>query len=191
MKNAIVLHGKPSKEEFYDPAKPSPSNFHWIPWIQAQLTKHDIPAQTPDIPRAYDPVWEVWTKELGKYELTPETMLVGHSCGAGYWLRWLSEHKDVKVGRVVLVAPSLGIDWDKREQFFGNFELDPYLAIRTRGLYVLYSDDDKDYTLQAVKEIKDTVPSVDFKALHGFGHFTPDTMPSSEFPELLEVLLAP
>lgn len=194
MKNAIILHGKPDKEEYYDPASPSPSNSHWIPWTQAQLTKKDIATATPDIPQAYEPQWDIWKKEVERFDITPTTLLVGHSCGAGFWLRWLCENKERKVGKVILVAPSLGIGWGAsvRHQFFGDdFSLDPYMAIRTRGLYVFYSDDDKDFTLQAVEEIRDQVPSVDFREFHGKGHFTSDTMPTNEFPELLEELLAP
>jgi uncharacterized protein len=44
MKNAIILHGNPSKEEYYDPKMPSMSNAHWIPWLQAQLLTHEIAA---------------------------------------------------------------------------------------------------------------------------------------------------
>lgn len=36
MKNAIILHGGPDKEEYYDPKARSMSNSHWIPWLQAQ-----------------------------------------------------------------------------------------------------------------------------------------------------------
>ena len=107
MKNAIILHGKPDREEYYDPKAPSMSNAHWIPWLQGQLLKQDIWAITPEVPNAYNPDWKLWCKEVERFDITPETVLVGHSCGAGFWLRWLSEHKDVKVGKVVLVAPSL------------------------------------------------------------------------------------
>lgn len=31
---AIILHGMPDKEEYYDPANPSQSNRHRIPWLQ-------------------------------------------------------------------------------------------------------------------------------------------------------------
>ena len=42
MKNAIILHGGPSKKEYYDLNMPSMSNSHWLPWLQAQLLKKDI-----------------------------------------------------------------------------------------------------------------------------------------------------
>ena len=33
MKNAIILHGGPSKTEYYDPEAPSMSNINWTPWL--------------------------------------------------------------------------------------------------------------------------------------------------------------
>lgn len=108
MKNAIILHGQPSKEEYYDPERPSMSNAHWIPWLQGQLLKNDIAAATPEVPFAYEPEWELWKQEVERFEITPDTLIVGHSRGGEFWLRYLSENKDLSVGKVVLVAPSLG-----------------------------------------------------------------------------------
>lgn len=39
MRNAILLHGLPSKEEYYNPDRPSSSNSHWFPWLQNYLVK--------------------------------------------------------------------------------------------------------------------------------------------------------
>lgn len=192
MKNAIILHGKPDKAEYYDPQSRSASNAHWLPWIQSQLLKHDIAAATPEVPLAFDPQWELWCKEVERFDITPETLIVGHSCGAGFWVRWLSEHKDVKVGKVILVAPSLGIRWgDGGENFFNDFTIDPYLALRTRGFYIFNSDDDHESIHEAVAIIREKVPSTDYREFTKYGHFTEQSMGTDEFPELLEELLAP
>lgn len=188
MKNAIILHGKPDRDEYYSPVMPSMSNAHWLPWLQAQLLKMNVLAVTPEIPFAFDPDWEIWCKEVERFDIGPETMIVGHSCGGGFWLRWLSEHKDVLVGRVVLVAPSLGLAWEEgAEKFFQNFTLDPELVTRTKGLTIFYSDNDYDGISQAVEKIKAEVPGIKFKEFH-LGHFTIDDMKTIEFPELLEEL---
>jgi hypothetical protein len=39
MKNAIILHGGPDKQEYYDPETPSQSNMHWLPWLDP-FAKH-------------------------------------------------------------------------------------------------------------------------------------------------------
>jgi predicted alpha/beta hydrolase family esterase len=187
MKNAIILHGKPDKKEYYDPKAPSMSNAHWIPWLQGQLLKHDIWAATPEVPNAFHPEWKLWCKEVERFDITPETIVVGHSCGAGFWLRWLSEHKEVKLAKVVLVAPSLGYGWDG-DYFFEGFTLDPDLTSRA-DITIFNSDNDHESIQKAVKEIREKLPKVQYREFHGYKHFTIGSMKTSEFPELLAEVL--
>jgi predicted alpha/beta hydrolase family esterase len=189
MKNAIILHGKPSKDEYYEPKAPSMSNAHWIPWLQGQLLKHDIPAATPEVSNSFQPEWQLWCKEVERFDITPETILVGHSCGAGFWLRWLSEHSDTKVGKVILVAPSLGHGWDG-DYFFEHFKLDTGLVARTKGLTIFNSDDDHQNIHEAVKEIREKLPHVRYREFHHYRHFTIESMHTPDFPELLAEALS-
>lgn len=106
MKTAIILHGMPSKKEYYNPSSKAQSNKHWFPWIQRQLILRDILAQTPELPEPYEPVYEKWCSIFDQFKIDEETILIGHSCGAGFLVRWLSEHK-VNVSKVILVAPFL------------------------------------------------------------------------------------
>jgi len=46
MKNAILLHGTSSKEEYYSLEYPSASNSHWLPWLQKNLLVNDVHAVT-------------------------------------------------------------------------------------------------------------------------------------------------
>lgn len=82
MKTAIIIHGKPSKEEYYDPQIPSPSNFHWLPRLQKQLLINDICAQTPEMPIPYNPEYTAWKKVFEGCPLDEHTILIGHICGA-------------------------------------------------------------------------------------------------------------
>lgn len=189
MKNAIILHGKPGKEEYYDSKTPSSSNYHWIPWLQKQLIVHNIKADTPEAPYAYDPQWNLWCKEVERFEIGPETILVGHSAGGGFWFRWLSENKNVKVGRVVLIAPSYGLSKNWVGSDFFKYKIDPNLVKRTSGLVIFYSDDDEQTTIDSVKKYVREVPGIDVHEFHGYGHFTHKDMKTSEFPELLEECL--
>lgn len=182
MKNAILLHGKPGKEEYYDDSYPSASNAHWFPWLQKQLLIRDIVAYTP-----WKPHYPTWQKEFERYEITPNTILVGHSCGGGFIVRWLSEHTDVKVGKVVLVAPSLGKDWV--EDDFFEFEIDSNLVARTKSLMIFGSNDDKPGILDAIKTFRTTIKDVRYKEFPGYRHFTYGSMKTEKFPELLEAVL--
>lgn len=188
MKNAILMHGRPDKEEWDDPDFPSCSNYAWLPWLQKQLIVKGIAAHTPEVPEAWKPAYPLWQKEFERYELTPETLLVGHSCGGGFIVRWLSEHKDVSVGKVVLVAPSLGLDWEDKSFF--DFEIAPGLAARTKELVIFVSDDDRPGIQQAVKVLQSTIKGVRIRQFSGYGHFTHDTQVAVRFPELAEELLS-
>lgn len=189
MKNAIILHGMPSEREYYDAAYPSASNSHWIPWLQKQLLMKDIKAHTPEVSRPFDLNWNDWLKEVERFEIGPETILVGHSCGAGFWLRYLSDNKSLKVGKVVLVAPWLDVGKEYNSHEFFDFELDSELALRTRGLVVFNSNDDEVSVQGTVNMLKERLNNFTYKEFQNYGHFTFGRMQTDAFPELLEECL--
>ena len=194
MKNAILIHGKPGKNDYYNPDFPSSSNFHWFPWLQKQLLIADIATQTPEMFMAWQPDYRIWSKELGHYDITPETILVGHSCGGRFIIQWLSERKDIKVAKVVLVAPWLGsignakTDDEPIGGFF-EFNIDPELANRVGSITIFNSDNDAETIHSAVNRIRQAIPSVKYKEFHNYGHFCGSDLGKDEFPELLEEIV--
>lgn len=184
MQNAVIVHGMPSKEEYYNPNLLSMSNLHWLPWLQSQLIKKDIQADTPEIPHAFSPQWEVHCREVERFTIGQNTILVGHSCGGGFLLRYLSERKNLKVGKVILVAPWLDPDKDNTGSFF-DFSIDPSLIKRTDGLTIFHSDNDMGNVIKSVAMIREALPEAEYREFHNYGHFTFNTMQTQEFPELL------
>ncbi len=53
MKNAIILHGMPDKEEYL--AMGSPTTQHWYGWLQRQLQAKGILTELPAMPIPYEP----------------------------------------------------------------------------------------------------------------------------------------
>lgn len=188
MKNAIILHGQPSKEEYYDPSMPSMSNAHWIPWLQGQLLKNDIATATPEVLFSYEPDWNLWKQEVERYDITSETILVGHSRGGDFWLRWLSENKDKRVGKVVLVAPSVGY-LTEDDNFFGHYNIDSDLKSRTSDLVLFASDNDHQHMIDSAGEIRSIIKDINYREFH-YGHFTLRGIGRPEFPELLDELIS-
>lgn len=190
MKNAVILHGKPDPgdQEYYNPDFPSASNSHWLPWLQKQLLIRDIAAQTPEIPNSWKPDYGTWRKEFERYDITPESILVGHSCGGGFLVRWLSEHPDTQVGTVVLVAPWLDPLRTDTADFF-DFTIDPGLAKRVHKLTIFHSDNDFDSIKTSVEMIRAAVPQANYQSFHNYGHFCYNDLQTDKFPELLEELL--
>ncbi|MBI3385210.1 alpha/beta hydrolase [Candidatus Gottesmanbacteria bacterium] len=189
MKNAIILHGGPSKEEYYDPEAPSMSNAHWIPWLQGQLLKHDIPTATPEVPYSFDRNWEVWNREVERLDIGPETVLIGHSTGAGFFVKYLSIHKKLKVDRVILVAPWLDPDREFTKNFFDDFEIDPNLVSRTGGVIIVNSDNDQESVQKTVKILREKIKYIKYQEFHNYGHFYYEDMKTIQFPELLKTIL--
>jgi predicted alpha/beta hydrolase family esterase len=188
MKNVIIVHGMPDKKEYYSAEFSSMSNSHWLPWLQKQLMMKDVKADTPEMPHAYAPDYEVWKREFERFDITQETILVGHSCGGGFLVRWLSEQKEVKVGKVVLVAPWLDPDNENQNNFF-DFTIDGDLSGRTGGVSVFVSDDDEADILLSVEMITVSLPEIRVVSFKNKGHFTYGDMKSEAFPELLEEVL--
>ncbi len=189
MKNAIILHGGPTKEEYYDPESPSMSNSHWIPWLQSQLLKLDISASTPEVPHSYNRDWEVWSREVERYEISPETALIGHSTGAGFFVKYLSVHKKLKVGKIILVAPWIDPEKQLTTGFFDDYVIDVDLAARTKGIVVFNSDNDEDSVQKSAKIILENIKNIQYREFHNYGHFYIEDMATLEFPELLREIL--
>jgi len=191
MQNAIIMHGTCDKSEYYDPAFPSLSNNHWQPWLQKQLLIQGIAAATPEIPDAFRPPhYSTWRREFERFDVRPDTILVGHSCGGGFLLRWLSEHPQLQVGIVVLVAPWIDPGHKESEDFF-EFHLDPDLADRTQRLTVFESDNDHLSVTESLNQLRAQLRHIHWQKFHNYGHFCIEDMHTEAFPELLEALVHP
>lgn len=189
MKTAIIVHGMPSKKEYFSSKGSSQSNRHWLPWIQKQLIIKGFLAQTPEFPEPFEPVYKKWKSVFEQFKIDKDTVLIGYSCGAGFLVRWLSENK-IKVGKVVLVAPWLDPELTLKTGFF-NFKIDPNMAKRTQGVRVIVSKDDYSFIIESAEQLKNTLrgSNIKFKYFKNKGHFTLSDMKTEKFPELLNMIL--
>lgn len=187
MKNAIIIHGSCDKDEYFSDKYPSLSNSHWLPWLQKQLLINNILTQTPEMPEAYNPDYKKWSKEFEKFDINNETILIGHSCGAGFLLRWLSENK-VKINKLILVAPWLNPNREKTESFF-DFEISKDINDQSGEIHLLVSKDDAADIQESVNLIKNNIPVITCHEFSDFGHFIYGHMKTDKFPELLNYIL--
>ncbi len=181
MKQVILIHGAPYENEFYDPSRPSPSNANWFPWLQKQVALKDGLSQALEFPKPYDPVYENWARVLEQMQIGEETILIGHSCGGGFLLRFLSENASLKPKRVVLVAPWLDPDHELTTDFF-TFEIDSELATRT-DIHVFISSDDDAPMQKTVETLREKIPGIIIHQFTDKEHFN-----QKDFPELLEII---
>ena len=187
MKRAIIIHGMPSKEEYFDPKSVAPSHNHWFSWLQRQLLLNEVLTQTPEMPEPYSAKYEDWRDILNRFHPDEKTILVGHSLGGGFLVRWLSE-ANAKVGKVVLVAPWLDPNKELETDFF-NFLIDPQLVSKTESTAIFISDDDDKEELDSTERLKSEVENILVKEFKGKGHFILAHMGTEEFPELRDFLL--
>jgi predicted alpha/beta hydrolase family esterase len=192
MKQVILIHGLPSKDEYYKSEWPSESNAHWFPSIQREILRKGILCQALEMPHPYNPNYKDYCDVLDQMNINEETILVGHSCGGGFLVRYFSEHKDLRPKKIVLVAPWLDPEGYLKElnpetDFF-DFKIDPELSNKSQ-IDIVYSTDDEEYILQSVERIKKEISNTAEHVFSNKGHFTEPSLGQKECPEILEIIL--
>ena len=183
MKKAIIIHGWTKFEDWKQLDRPSPSNEVFIPWLSKQLMVREIHPIAIEMPNSYAPNYEIWKKELERFELDEETILVGWSCGGGFLLRYLSEN-NIRVRKLVLLSPWIGTfdnDIDKYEfdESFFDFELSESIYGRVlEDIILLEAEDEGKEVLMSIEKIKSKLKNINYKIVEGSGrHFFEENQP--------------
>lgn len=183
--NCIIIHGCPSNiEKARDPEKRTYDK-HWIPWAKKKLIAGGINTETPLMPDPWEPDYNKFKEEFEKYEVTEDTILIGHSCGCAFLVRWLGETKN-KIRKLILVAP-----WkipDKNDKFrksFYEYSIDKKIKERVKKI-VFFTSDNEEIDGKKSLEIYHSSLKGKIIEIKSRGHYTFDDMGSEEFPELLE-----
>ncbi len=181
MNQTILIHGSPYKDEFYKTEKPSPSNTNWFPWLQKQIALKNGLCQALEYPKPFDPLYENWLEVFKQQSLEKNSIVIGHSCGGGFLLRFFSENPNIKVEKIILVAPWLDPENELTTDFF-NFSINSNIQdINT--IHVFISSDDSPDLLTSFEIIKKSLPKATYHEYSDKGHFC-----GKEFPEILNLL---
>lgn len=186
--NCIIIHGCPSnKEESLSPETRTYDK-HWIPWIKRELTLRDIKTETPLMPNPWEPVYEDFKKEFVKYPVSENTILVGHSCGCSFLVRWLGESKQ-KIKKLILVAPWKIPSKDNgfRDKFY-IYPIDETIKSRTGEIIMFTADNEKEDGKKGLIMFHDALGGRVIN-LKGRGHYCFRDMHTEKFPELLEEII--
>jgi len=188
MKQAILIHGFQKIDEYNDINIPSPSNSNWFPWLQNMLNIHGVLTQTPEMPTPYLPHYDEWAQAFNKFTVDSETMLIGHSMGSGFIIRWLSDNPKARLDKVVLVAPWIDIEKRLDSDFF-NFTIRRDIAKQCKSLTIICSDNDMKRINRTVEICKQQINNIRVITMHNMGHFLTRHMSTESFIELYDLLI--
>jgi len=187
--DCIIVHGCPSDKEKAMDEKTRIYDKHWIPWIKKKLCEETIMVAVPLMPEPWAPNYESWKNRFDKLEINENSILVGHSCGCAFLVRWLGETKK-KIKKLILVAPAITNkrkdDWESQE--FYDFKINKNL-LKNIGHIILFKSDDDDASILESCKIYENNLNPKVIELKNHGHFTLGDMGTEEFPELLNEIL--
>lgn len=178
----IILHGCPPNETTVTPL----SN-RWMNWVAGRLTEQGYRATTPDMPAPWSPSYAAWKKVMDTFPVSEKSILVGHSCGAAFLVRWLLD-TGRHVAKLILVAPAKIPETpdDKRGVLY-EFDL-PDDASGIAEERVIFTSNDFDRHLKSLEMYRDSLKARVIK-LENKGHFLFFQTKTNEFPELLDEIL--
>jgi predicted alpha/beta hydrolase family esterase len=187
-KTVYIIHGCPSNVEKAMNPETRTYDKHWIPWTKKELLARGINAEAPLMPNPWEPDYQAFKKEFDKHTVSENDILIGHSCGATFLIRWLGDTKK-KVAKLILVAPwKIADKYDKYRKAFYESPIDKTIKSRVGEIVMFTADDEEDDGKKSVKIIHDALGGRVIE-LKGRGHYTQGDMGTTEFPELLAEIL--
>ena len=186
MANAIICHGVKFKDAFDKMEIPFCASY-WYPWLQQKLILAGVPTQVPSFTNSWLPArsYESDSDILSRQEINNKTILIGHSCGGGLLVKYLSENPDVKIGHLILVAPWIDAQ-HQFPQYFNNFAPDPDLPSRVGTMDLFYSTDDHygDMIIHGCENLESVYQNMRVHKFNDRNHFSGNM---DTFPELWEL----
>jgi predicted alpha/beta hydrolase family esterase len=188
MRNIIIIHGCPSSKEKALNPETRHYDKEWMPWLKSTLTKKGLKVELPQMPHPWAPVYADYKRRFEKLSVNEDTILIGHSCGCAFLVRWLGESK-TKISKLILVAPWIipAETNEIRKKFYG-FKIDKSIPNRVKEIVMFISDDEVEEGKESLKILHNAIGGKVIE-LTGRGHFTFKHMGTKEFPELLKLIL--
>lgn len=185
-KNCIVTPGFPASVEISSNPATRTFDKHWIPHFNKKLSESGIQSETAELPEAWYPKYDKLKDAFEKYTINENTILIGHSGGTAFLVRWLGDSKR-KIAKLILVAPwKIAEKGDTlREELFA-FTIDEEIKARVNEIVFFTSDNEQSEGKDSLKIYQQALGG-EVIELAGHGHYILAHMGTEEFPELLEV----
>jgi predicted alpha/beta hydrolase family esterase len=202
MKQLIFIHGGEAysneadfklylEQQEVDVAYKEKQRWHYVPALQAALGD-DWQIIRPQMPCEDNAKYEYWKIWFEKYipHLQDGVVLVGHSLGAMFLARYLSEHEmPVRVSKLVLVAAEftrrsgIGPGEEDGEYFYTHLDNFSQLEQSADEIVLVYSRDDFVVPFDNLAMWAERLPSAHIVEFADKGHFLQE-----RFLELVELI---
>ena len=161
---------------------------YWINWFATKLKSYEVLVpQMPCDKNAKYEEWEIWFKKHIPFLKDKNLVLIGHSLGAIFLLKYLSENNfPRKISQLHLVAPAVyddGLGPEKLSTFKSDLKKIKKIEKKCKELHLWHSKDDNICLFKNSEIIKSIIPSINFHVFKNKGHFK-----DYSFPEILKVI---
>ena len=184
--NIVFCHGVMDPEQDWNARTYNPTK-GWKYWLQFMAeTEHDVIMQIPQFPHGHALLmkYDEWAAIMDRQDSGEDTVLIGHSAGGGFVLKYLAMHPNLRIRQAVLVAPWIDVENFQPFGFYQGMRLSNDLVVQTKeGIDLMISDDDDSYILGSADKIMKDAPAVRLHRFSGRGHFLSPTL-----PELLQII---
>lgn len=178
MKNVVIIHGWGAN-----------SQSNWFPWLANELEQKCWKVTVPDFPNSEFPLLSQWLEHFQKnVAIDEETVLIGHSLGVPFILRFLEQSKE-KIKAAFLVA---GFDRPLNFPEIVNFVDKPFdwkKIISSCDQFIVITSKDDPFILPAIG--KDMAKHLNGKFIEeqNVGHIT-DLNGTFAYPRLRDLILS-
>jgi hypothetical protein len=158
------------------------STTNWFPWLKNQEEQKGNEVFVPDFPSTDFPKYDEWKEhweELYASQIEDSSVLIGHSLGGSFLIRWISE-SNISVARLILVAPAPD-DCDIEEiQSFFTQSWNVEILKQNVGEIILLGAENDSYIPFLKFEVLGKSLGATFRKCPGRGHLN-----NEELPEIL------
>lgn len=187
MSEVYIIHGCPSDKEKAMNHGTRTYDKHWIPWTKKELELRGFKVETPLMPNPWKPNYQEFKKEFEKNTISDDAILIGHSCGSAFLVRWLGDTKR-QIKKLILVAPWKVSDNTSEDDFYG-FSIDESIKSRVGEIIMFTADDEEGEGKNSLKMYLDALNGRVIELL-GHGHYTLGDMGTEKFPELISEVVS-
>ncbi len=149
----------------------------WKPLLRENLGE-EYEVFIPTMPNKYNAKYEEWKIWFEKIipQLNDGLILIGHSLGASFLIKYLSENE---IQRVIKALFLVGTPYDVDCFGFGlaSFALPEKINMPTKNIFLYHSKDDFVVPFSAFEKYKVIFPNAIFKEFEDRTHFIDDNFP--------------